>query len=315
MSSPFPLLRLPQLVLCEVFKSLSIGEKIKLSICSKKVSIQINNDRLYSQKVIVNLDCLNCKIRVCSENDKDTFQVSIHPDFEISHNSIIQQVSIAWCTGRITSDREEIKTFWKNNRKEGFLSIIQHLLKMFQCKISTDLTFYNRDLYEPTISELFDLQVEFKELTFILLKNQNLLWNQISSNFELVENLRITSFNNTDFRLFFTSWPQSIYIIGSAWFTMENLLACASTTIALYLSHLENKDLDETLRKWRGGGLPNIKSLTITSLNFIDNGEHILGMDWRDLDGMVIKTDDGSKKATIELNPHCIKMSVTPFEM
>ncbi|EFO97104.1 hypothetical protein CRE_31519 [Caenorhabditis remanei] len=315
MSSPFPLLRLPRLVLGEVFKSLNLGEKIKLSLCSKKVSTQINNNRLYSQKVIVDLDCSRQKIiRVLSENDKDTFQISIHPDSDICPYSTIQQCSMLCSTVRVMSIQTGIKTFWENNQKEGYLSFLRHLLKIFQCKFSTDLSLYYSDLFEPIISELFALQVEFKEFTLLPFKNHNLLWNQISSNLEMVEYLTIVPISDTGFRPVFNSWPQNITIWSSDWFTLESLLECTCTRITLWGSLLKNKELDEILREWRAGELPNLKHLTIASLNFKDNGEHILGMNPLELDGMVIQTDDGSKTATIKLGHRLIKMSVTPFQ-
>ncbi|EFO97079.1 hypothetical protein CRE_31529 [Caenorhabditis remanei] len=319
MSSPFPLLRLPRLVLCEVFKSLGIGEKIKLSLCSKKISFQINDARLYSQKVIVNLDMIKQEIEVCSENDGDTFDIFICSDFGktiISSNS--QQASIApTCyTVRLTSNQEEITTFWKNNQKEGYLSVIRHLLKMFQCKISTKSNCCNCDSFQPTISMLLDLQVEFETLYihFKGSKDENLLWNQISRNLGLVECLIILSSFDTNFKLVFTSWPQNITIWDCYWFTLESLMACTSSTITLYYSHLENKDMDKVLKEWRAGELPNLKRLIIASWRFEENGEHILGMNLLEIDGMVIQTDDGSKTATIELGQHWIEMSVTPFQ-
>ncbi|EFO85094.1 hypothetical protein CRE_22055 [Caenorhabditis remanei] len=135
MSSPFPLLRLPRLVLFEVFKSLSIREKIKLSLCSKKVSTQINNARLYSQKVIVDLDLLYKEISVHSENNKDTLEIFIRPDPRNTLNSSTRHFFTACYAKRIT-------IFWKNNR-DGYLSVIRNILKMFQCKISISDNYHN----------------------------------------------------------------------------------------------------------------------------------------------------------------------------
>ncbi|KAF1771194.1 hypothetical protein GCK72_003020 [Caenorhabditis remanei] len=292
---PLPLLRLPRLVLCEVLRSLSIEEKIKLSLCSQKISTQIYNDRLYSEKVIVSLDMINQGIRVHSENDKDAFKVFIDLDI--------------W------------KRYYPNsgrNRQEGFLSVIQHLLKMFQCKISTDLYFNNSDSFEPIISELLDQQVEFKALNIVLdgSKDQNLLWNQISSNFGLVESLKIISdTTNPGFRPVFTSWPQNISIRSSYWFTLKSLLACTCQRIILGMSHLGNKDLDVILKNWKAGGFPNLEYLYVNSKSIINNGTTILGMNLTELNGMIIQTDDGSKKATIELLFHwAIEIYVTPLE-
>ncbi|EFO98948.1 hypothetical protein CRE_05255 [Caenorhabditis remanei] len=309
--SPFPLLRLPGVVLCELFKSLSIGEKINLSLCSKKSSIQINNDRLYSQRVIVDLVYLGQKIRVHSENEKDTYAIFISPDSWKSNDSNTQQFSIACCSVRGTSFSIGIDTFWKN-QQEGFLFNIRHLLKMLQCTISTSVSCYESDLYGPIISELFDLQVEFKAFTILL--NKHLLFKQMSSNFGRLENLRIISVANPGFSPVFHSWPQKIRIGSSYWFTVEFLLACTCTHITLEESCLENKDLDEVLKNWMVGGLPNLKYLKIHSLRSTNNGDHILGMDWSELNGMVIQTDDGSKKATIKLTPFWIEMDVIPFE-
>ncbi|KAF1771187.1 hypothetical protein GCK72_003013 [Caenorhabditis remanei] len=313
---PFPLLRLPRLVLCKVFRSLNIEEKIKLSICSKKISFQINDDRMYSQKVIVNLDISKQEIRVHSENDEDAFKVSIHLDIGKRHHSNTQQCSIACCTVRVMSTRKKFKTFWKTY-SEGFLFVIQHLLKTFQCKVSTSFNCRDSDSFQPTISMLFDLQLEFETLSihFKGSEDEKLLWNQISSNLGLVEYLTISSVPNIDFTPVFTSWPQQINIMNSAWFTLESLLTCPCTTITLWDSNLENKDLDEIFRKWRAGEFPNLKYLKILSRNFTDNGGHVLGRNFRELDGMVIQTDDGSKKATIELRLiWMIGINVIPFE-
>ncbi|KAF1771347.1 hypothetical protein GCK72_003173 [Caenorhabditis remanei] len=295
MSSPFPLLRLPRLVLCEVFKSLSIGEKMKLSFCSKKISIQIYNARLYSQKVIVDLDWPGHKIEVYSENYRDLFEISIYHDFWKRHNLNTQQYSIVGC---------------------AFLSAIEHLLKMFQCKFSTHIRLNNSDLYRPAISMLFDRQVEFKRISIRHngSENENLLFNQMSSNFRLVEYVSIYSVYDHSFRLVFTSWPQNITIWSSDWFTLEYLLACTCSRITLWNSLLGNKDTDVILKNWKAGGFSNLEYLCIESQNITNNGELILGMNLRELDGKVIQTDDGLKKATIKTYADSIEMFVTPSE-
>ncbi|EFP01931.1 hypothetical protein CRE_13778 [Caenorhabditis remanei] len=311
MSFPFPLLRLPRLVLCEVFKSLNIGEKIKLSICSKKVSTQINYCRLYSQKVHVHLDMYSNKIEV-SENGEDKFKIFNWSVSVIKTNR--QQYQIEGRTVSVISYNKGINAFWENDQK-GFLSVLRYLSKIFQCKFLISDN-YKYDSYEKTISELFDLQVEFKILTICLngSKDENLLWNLISSNFGLVEDLRISSSFNSGFRPVFTSWPQKIYIMSSAWFTPKYLLTCTTcTTISLEGSLLENNDLDETLWKWQTGGFPNLEFMKILSHNITNNGTTILGMKLRELNRLVIQTNDGSKKATIKTGYGRIEMSVTPF--
>ncbi|KAF1771328.1 hypothetical protein GCK72_003154 [Caenorhabditis remanei] len=309
MSSPFPLLRLPQLVLCEVFKSLSIGEKIMLSFCSKKVSIQINIAQFYSQKVQMCLDMSNQRIDIFSEDSRDLFQIAIDFNRKIN-NPRIQSFSI----GRYTvPTSKNINTYWKNHQ-EGFLTVTQHLLKMFHCTISADISYNNFDLYPSTISKLFDLQAKFKTLSILLngSQHQTLLLNQISNKFGLFEDLRIVSVANPQFIQVFNSWPHEINISSSAWFPLNYLLACTSSIITLGWSQLENKDLDVILRKWKTGGFPNLEYLYVESQSIKNNGTTILGMNSRELSGKVIQTDDGSKKATIKLGTRSIEMSVTP---
>ncbi|EFO85024.1 hypothetical protein CRE_21986 [Caenorhabditis remanei] len=211
MSSPFPLLRLPGVVLCEVFKSLSIGEKIKLSLCSKRISSQINNARLYSQKVIVDLDILRKKIRVHSKNDEDSFEIFAITDSGNTLNSKSDQFLVTCDVVRDTSI--SIGT--------TFLSVIRHLLKMFQCKFSTSIDFNYMRFYQSTTSELFDSQLTFKTLTIPIngSTDQKMVFNQISNKFGLVENLRILFFPDPGFRPVFPSWPQNISIWSSSWFT------------------------------------------------------------------------------------------------
>ncbi|EFP04496.1 hypothetical protein CRE_24290 [Caenorhabditis remanei] len=308
--SPFPLFRLPRVVLCDVFKSLSIEEKIKLSLCSKKVSIQINNARLYSQKVIVVLNCLSYKIRVHSENIKDTFDIFNCYNGGTFNNPYIHQYQIEGHTVPVISFSEGITIFWKNYR-EGYLSVIRYLLKIFQCKFSIGNN-YDSDLYKTTSSELFHRQVEFKTLAIRPngSKDENLLWNQIASNLGLVEDLRIISVDKPDVTPVFTSWPQKINIGSAAWFTLESLLACPCTSIFLEGSHFENKDLEVILRKWKTGGFPNLEYLYVNSQGITNNRTTILGMSLLELVGKVIQTDDGLKMATIDTG-HCrIEMSV-----
>ncbi|EFO85049.1 hypothetical protein CRE_21992 [Caenorhabditis remanei] len=314
MSSPFPLLRLPELVLCEVFKSLNIGEKIKLSICSKKISTQINNTRLYSQKVIIVLDMLHQGIRVHTENNKNSFEIFTYPDSEKTGNSDIKQFSIACCSVPALTIPTGIKIFWKNHR-EGFLTVIHHLLKIFPCKISTKSSCCDSDLFQPTISMLFDLQLEFKMLTISLngSKDENLFWNQISNKLGLVKSLSISSIPDPGFRPVFTSWPLEINIGSSAWFTLESLLACTCTRIILEESLLKNKWLDLILRKWKAGGYPNLTYLRIQGQNISINGTRILGINLWELDYNVIETEDESKEATIRMIGQSMEIYVIHF--
>ncbi|EFP04498.1 hypothetical protein CRE_24291 [Caenorhabditis remanei] len=88
MSSPFLFLRLPGVVLCKKFKSLSIVEKFKLSLCSNKISTQINNDRFYCQKVQMCVDVTNQRIDIFSGNVRDWVQIGIHLDREINNPTV-----------------------------------------------------------------------------------------------------------------------------------------------------------------------------------------------------------------------------------
>ncbi|EFO85073.1 hypothetical protein CRE_22046 [Caenorhabditis remanei] len=302
---PLPLLRLPQLVLCEVFKSFSIVEKIKLSLCSKKMS-RINISRLHSQKVIVVLDILNRNIRVHSENDEHIFDIFTYPHSGKSCISNTQQSFIA-CSAFISRG---VQVFSKNHQ-ERFRSIARNLLKMFQCKVTTNLSWYNSDLHQPMVSMLLDLQVKYKKLTISLHGSKDeILFNQISNKLELVEDLRISPTWLPGFSPVFTSWPKKITIMNSSWFTLEHLVSCTCTTITLGCSHLGNKDLDEILRKWKAGGFPNLEYLHVDR-NYIKNNKTRLNP--LELRGKVVQSDDGTKKATINTGNGRIEMSVTPF--
>ncbi|EFO85083.1 hypothetical protein CRE_22037 [Caenorhabditis remanei] len=287
--------------------------EFKLSLCSKKISTQINNACLYSQKVVVNLDMLYQNIEVYTENNKDTFYIFNFYECRARNNPGVQQCGIEARTVPVFSSGIGIRLFWKNVR-DGFLSVIQHLLKIFQCKFSMN-NIHNRYSFEKTISELLDLQLKFKKLIicFNQLKNQHLLWNQISNKLGLVEDLELLSCLDPGCRPLFTSWPQNIRIKSSDWFTLESLLTCTCTTISLGGSLLENKDLDETFRKWKTGGFPNLKYLYVNSQHIANNGTTILGMHLFELDEMVVQTDDGSKKATIHTDHGRIEISVTSF--
>ncbi|EFO85023.1 hypothetical protein CRE_22041 [Caenorhabditis remanei] len=291
--------------------------RIKLSLCSKKVSTQIYNSQFYYQKVIIGLDIRDHHIEVYSENIKDAFEIINCSYTGTINNPDIEQYQIEGRDVHVISFAKGITAFWKNHQ-EGFLSVIRHLLKIFRCKFSISNN-YNSYSFScaKTISELFNLQVKFKRLSIRLNGSEDriLLWNQISSNFGLVENLTISSVANPGFRPVFTSWPQKIDIPWcSDWFSLDSLLACACTTIRLGGSHFCNKDLDEILRKWKTGGFQNLKCLKIYSQNIRRNGTTILGLNLLELRGKVIRTDDGSKKAKIKTGDGKIEISVTPVE-
>ncbi|EFO85090.1 hypothetical protein CRE_22016 [Caenorhabditis remanei] len=307
----FPLLRLPGLILFDVFKSLNIEEKIKLSLCSKKVSIQINNARLYSQKVIVDLDMKYQDIEGYSENIKNAF-VIINRSTGTINNPDIPRCQIEEHTVPVISFAKGITAFWENDQ-EGFLSVIRYILKIFRCKISIS-EHYKSGSFVNTISELLNLQVEFKKLHFYFYgsKDENLFWNQISNKFGLVEDLSILTDEDPNVRPVLTSWPHKYTIMNSDWFTLESLLERTWTTITLWNPPLGNKDLDVILRKWKTGGFPNLERLEIHGHRFT-NGTTILGMNLEDLDGKTVQTDDESKKATIQLGFRRIDISVTPF--
>ena len=162
---------------------------------------------------------------------------------------------------------------------------------------------------------LFDLQVEFKTLTIkVNGSNDENLLNQIFSNFKLIEDLIISPSCLPGFSPIFTSWPQKITIMNSAWFTLKHLLTCTCTTITLGWSHLGNTDLDVILRTWKTGGFPNLEYLRVDKYYISNDGTTILRLNPLEVRGNVIQTDDGSKKATFKRYPHCIEMSVTPFQ-
>ena len=173
-------------------------------------------------------------IRVHTENNKDSFEIFPYLISSSSHNSDIHQFPIAGCSTPGFSIPTGIEIFW-NNHREGFLSVIRHLLKMFKCNISADIGYFNWDILQPVIFELLDLQLEFKKIVIYLngSEDQSLLWNQICSNLGLVEDLIILPVVNPRFRPVFTSWPQNILITSSAGIILESLLACTSTRITL----------------------------------------------------------------------------------
>ncbi|EFO85060.1 hypothetical protein CRE_22027 [Caenorhabditis remanei] len=312
---PFPLLRLPRLGPgSRVFKSLSIGEKIKLSFCSKRISTQINNARLYCQKVMVHVRKLYRYIEVHTGSKKSAFDIFNYSHSGIIDNPNMQQYQIEGHTVPVISFAKEISIFWENHQ-EGFLSVIRYLLNIFQCKIAISNN-CNSDLYQPTVSELFDLQVAFKKLTIYFegSNDENLFWKHISNKFGQVEDLQIISVANPGFRPVFTSWPLRIYIASSVWFTLKSLLECTCTKITLQESRLENKDLDMILKNWKTGGFPNLQYLSIRSKRIKNNATTILGMRLLELDEKAIQTDDGSKKAIMNTANGRIEMSVTLFE-
>ncbi|EFP04509.1 hypothetical protein CRE_23191 [Caenorhabditis remanei] len=158
---------------------------------------------------------------------------------------------------------------------------------------------------------LLDRQVEFERISIRHngSEDEKLLFNQISSNLGLVEDLRIYSVGNPGFSPVFTSWPQNISILSSAWFTLEYLLACTCTTITIWNSLLGNKDFEEILKNWKAGGFSNLEYLYVESQNITNNGELILGMNLMELARTVIQTDDGSKNGTIRLDTGSIEMT------
>ncbi|KAF1771327.1 hypothetical protein GCK72_003153 [Caenorhabditis remanei] len=316
---PFPLLRLPGVVLCEVFKSLSIGEKIKLSFCSKKTSAQINSARLYSQKVIVVLGMTGKVIRVYSENETVGFYIAICT--EKIDDSNIHHAQIEGCTVPVTTtDSEPIKinTFWKD-LKEGFLSITRHLLKIFHCKISTERDSWRHELFQPILTELFNQQQVFETISIGLHESVDHNWlNRIFTYSELVEGLEIPYLHSLPLSSFiptFPPWPRQRITIkpNFSWLTLDTLFTCTCSDIYIARTNLENKDLDEILTHWKAGGLPNLEYLTIGSTKIKSDGDPILGIipsEWED--ETTIQTDDGLKTADVQLWQNYLEMQTLP---
>ncbi|KAF1771318.1 hypothetical protein GCK72_003144 [Caenorhabditis remanei] len=315
---PFPLLRLPGVVLCEVFKSLSIDEKIKLSFCSKKTSAQINSARLYSQKVIVVLIMTGKLIRVYSDHQPVGFYIAICTGKIDDSN--IQHVPIEGCTVPVTpTEPIKIKTFWKD-LKEGFLSITRHFLKIFHCKISTERDCWRHELFHPILTELFNQQQVFETISIGLHESVDHNWlNRIFTYSELVEGLEIPylySLTPSTFIPTFPPWPRQKITIkpNFSWLTLDTLFTCTCSDIYIARTNLENKDLDEILTHWKAGGLPNLEYLTIGSTKIKFDGDPILGLvpsEWED-DEITIITDDGLKTAVVQLWQNNLEMQTLP---
>ncbi|EFO85062.1 hypothetical protein CRE_22050 [Caenorhabditis remanei] len=101
--------------------------------------------------------------------------------------------------------------------------------------------------------------------------------------------------------------------MSSDWFTLESLLACTCNTITLLQSNLGNNDLNEVLKKWKAGGFPSLKYLSIHSQCITYNRTTILRMNSKELAGIVMQTVDGAKKATLKIIGRSFEMCVTPF--
>ncbi|EFO85038.1 hypothetical protein CRE_22025 [Caenorhabditis remanei] len=316
---PLPLLRLPGVVLCEVFKLLSIGEKIKLSFCSKKTSAQINSARLYSQRVIVVLIMTQKVIRVYSDYQPVGFYIAICT--EKIDDSNIQHARIEGCSVPVTTtDSEPIKinTFWKD-LKEGFLSITRHLLKIFHCKISTGRDCWRHELFEPILTELFNQQQVFEKIFIGLHESVDHNWlNRIFTYSELVEGIEIPylySLTPSTFIPTFPPWPRQEITIkpNFSWLTLDTLFTCTCSHIYIANTNLENKDLDEILTYWKAGGLPNLEYLTIGSTKIKFDGDPILGMvpsEWED--ETTIQTNDGLKTAVVQICQNYLEMLTLP---
>ncbi|KAF1759146.1 hypothetical protein GCK72_015607 [Caenorhabditis remanei] len=289
MTSPFPLLHVPNLPLARIIDFMEPNELVPLSFCSQKSHSVIktlrkvpHDERLLVEGPYTNssfLSFTNCDCVLSTGNSA-----------YISSSEKEEYVKLGGQKVRVKMHRlvEYLITYWED--------------KLTGLKAITD---YVTDLFNIDVSEVRVCKDSFKMIEHVTSKQKTPLekvvyvdWNVVPSEDEMNYILRdcrcssqicINSEALPDFR-FSNNFRRidCLEISNSKWVTIDNLLTMDGIDIHLNNASLTNSDLNVFLRHWLSGGSPRLK-LFCARTGSIDIFQVLAGL----LDNAVLVEDRG----------------------
>ncbi|ULU13535.1 hypothetical protein L3Y34_016199 [Caenorhabditis briggsae] len=243
--SRLPILRLPDLVLEEVFKEMDPFKLIEFAKCSKRLHPMI---RRIGKKFELSVD-LYCKQINIYTPDKRQWPVYFYS---------------------LESEQENAKFVKTECPTRDICIHLFEFLLYFGCRKIRHFETCPETIFNtlPIVKLLVHFKCSVKNVTFRMYKTEGDVFKEILTSLKVTDMLSIgaaVEFPPT-FEFKFVFYPKFLYIQNSHWIKMDQLFKAANRCLKISLkkSSLTNEDLDRFLRRWQSGKLRRMKMFYFT---------------------------------------------------
>ncbi|KAF1759110.1 hypothetical protein GCK72_015571 [Caenorhabditis remanei] len=292
MTSPFPLLHVPNLPLARIIDFMEPNELVPLSFCSQK-----------SHSVIKTLRKASCDEHLLVGGSKKNVLSILFKNF----GCVLSTTDSAYIS---SFQKEEYVKLGGQQVRVKFHRLRNHLMTYWDDKLTglEAITDYVIDLFNIDVSEVCISKYSFKIIEWVNSRQTTPLkkivymamaWGPCSSEDEMNYILRDCRCSSEI--LIYSEAPPSfrflnnfcridcLDISNSKWVTIDNLLSMDGIDIILGSSTLTSSDMNVFLKHWLSGGCPRLKLFlaridTVDVSQLLDDLEHnaVLVVDRRD---------------------------------
>ncbi|UMM15106.1 hypothetical protein L5515_002667 [Caenorhabditis briggsae] len=260
---PINLFKLPSVVFREIFQEWTPLEFYSLAKCSKRLLSLVKSIKTENWRIIsIEPESITLS---CGVYGDYTFQISENPDVP-----------------RLLEVHPRIRML--RHPEEGVSDLLADCSELFGITVIDKLDAKNFIFFDHflKLSKLIvDRKLEVKRLFF---EDLNVYIRNVAgvipflNVMKITENLFYSHYLENGFQPNFARFPKTIFIKGSSWFNIEQLLDCTSIRIKLEDSMLTNEDMDRLLRKWKRNEMPNLQWIKVCSQKIHPRDAPILDM-------------------------------------
>ncbi|EFP04242.1 hypothetical protein CRE_26687 [Caenorhabditis remanei] len=281
-SSPFPLFRLPHVVLSEVFNSTTPDEIIRISLCSKRAARIIKyTSSKWKKRKDLELVLQGTQPSVVQYEEITLLSVSHISEVEDQRQLVNMKIG----ESIVPIDTSNMITYWKDKLK-GVRSVMEYVMDIFNSEIED---FYiTEDATSSEIHYIFQWMAKRKTVFSVcFLKCNNVTTDDL--NFFL-RNIQFNKIVCLEGRLpktyryqrnSFWTFPRGLVNIDNgSWMKMSHLLTMNCRMITVSYVPFTNKEINCFLKKWQAGeACPLLKHLHFEFRKLLNLKEVVEGLD------------------------------------
>ncbi|CAL2042869.1 unnamed protein product [Caenorhabditis brenneri] len=298
--SPFPVLLLPYLAICNVLDLFNLRELIHFSFCSKRTQRIASRKPKGRVEIVLKTDKQSeFEVRL---NDSDTYKFRI---CGMSRNFLSTQIwkptPIAGMIVPTKTIESDTATYW-TDALQGIDQIGTYLTELLKTPI-TEIQFLSEKKDNDAmgiIDSVKSRQNTVGKCSFGQMKYTDRYLTHLLNNLEITDDFNLTAMPSPHFL-----YPWSLNCVRLSaqhgeWLTVEHLLNMTCQYVEIRETKISNEDLKRFLEHWQNGGFSSLKYLLLNS-EFFDRADITEGMEVEEIPNTVWRRYLGHNGETIRM--------------